>query len=115
MKGKIVAFVLGAPNFESSLKAHYSSLEVKAQTAVDHGAVGVVAFDDPISESIYPFDKEVRDLENPEYRWIDKGGRPNDEQPQLKGGAFLNLSATKALFEGTPHTGDEIFAGVKAG
>ncbi len=115
VKGKIVAFVLGAPNFESSLKAHYSSLEVKAQTAVDHGAVGTVAFDDPISESIYPFDKWVRDLENPEYRWIDKGGRPNDEQPRLKGGALLNLSATKALFEGTPHTGDEIFAGVKAG
>src|SRR6202011_1880845 len=28
-KGKIVAFLFGAPNFESSLKAHYSSGEVK--------------------------------------------------------------------------------------
>jgi hypothetical protein len=114
-KGTIVAFVLGAPNFESSLKAHYSSLEVKAQIAVDHGAVGILALDDPVSEGIYPFDKGVRDLENPEYRYIDKMGRPNDEQPQLRGGAFLSLAATKAIFEGTPHTGDEVFAGAKAG
>ena len=115
VKGKIVAFVLGAPNFESSLKAHYSSLELKAQTAVDHGAIGIIGLDDPISESIYPFAKFVRDTATPEYRWLDKAGHPNDEQPQLKGAAFLSIAATRALFEGTPHTGDEMFAGVKAG
>src|ERR1700686_2460580 len=33
-RGKIVAFVFEAPNFESSLKAHYSSDEVKLRNSV---------------------------------------------------------------------------------
>ena len=115
VKGKIVAFVTGAPNFESSLKAHYSSTEVKAKIAAEHGAVGVLGLDDPVSEAIYPFNKFVRDLINPEYRWIDKEGHPNDEQPELKSAAFLSLAAAKSIFEGAPHTGDEIFAGAKTG
>ena len=47
-KGKIVALIFGAPNFESSLKAHYSSSEVKLRNAVAHGAVGVIFLDDPV-------------------------------------------------------------------
>ena len=50
VKGKIVAVLFEAPNFESSLKAHYSSAEVKAKNAVEHGAVGVIVLTDPILE-----------------------------------------------------------------
>ena len=57
VKGKIVVLAQGAPNFPSSIKAHYSAVEVKAKIAADHGAVGVIAIDDPVSESIYPFAK----------------------------------------------------------
>jgi hypothetical protein len=44
-KGKIVAIMPEAPNFEASLKAHYSSSEVKAANAVAHGAVGMTGID----------------------------------------------------------------------
>src|SRR6202790_4239829 len=102
-KEKIVAFMFGAPNFESSLKAHYSSGEVKAHNAVAHGAVGVIILDDPVLERLYSFKKQVRDLSFPELRWLDKQQRPNDYFPELKGNAFLSLGATRKFFEGGPH------------
>jgi Zn-dependent M28 family amino/carboxypeptidase len=115
VKGKIVALILSAPNFPSSIKAHYSSSEVKAKIAADHGAVGVIVVDDPVTEGIYPFQKFVRDLVNPEFRWLDKEGRPNDYFPQLKAAAFLSLPTTRQFFEGSGHTADEIFKGAKDG
>src|SRR5262249_55321099 len=78
VKGKIVAFLRGAPNFESALKAHYSSSEIKAKAAVAHGAVGGIGLDDPVLEKSYPFEKFARDLAFPEFRWLDKQGKPND-------------------------------------
>jgi hypothetical protein len=114
-KGKIVAFLFGAPNFESSLKAHYSSSEVKLRNAVAHGAVGVIVLDDPVLERLYSFKEQVRDLSFPELRWLDKQQRPNDYFPELKGNAFLSLEATKKFFEGGPHSAEEVFAAMKAG
>jgi hypothetical protein len=114
-KGKIVAFTFGAPNFESSLKAHYSSGEVKAHNAVAHGAVGVIILDDPVLERLYSFKEQVRDLSFPELRWLDKQQRPNDYFSELKGNAFLSLEATKKFFEGSPRSAEEVFAAMRAG
>ncbi|MDQ1411343.1 MAG: hypothetical protein QOJ41_3078 [Acidobacteriaceae bacterium] len=114
-KGKIVAFMFGAPNFESSMKAHYSSGAVKLRNAVAHGAVGVILVDDPVFEGLYSFKEQVRDLSFPELRWLDKQQRPNDYFPELKGNAFLSLEATKKFFEGSPHSAEEVFAAIKAG
>jgi hypothetical protein len=115
VKGKIVAMSQGAPNFPSSIKAHYSAFEVKAKIAADHGAVGIIAIEDPVSEAMYPFAKFVRDLVNPEFRWLDKEGRPNDYLPEIKAGVFLSIDATRQLFEGSGHSADEIFKGAKDG
>jgi hypothetical protein len=114
-KGKIVAMMPEAPNFESSLKAHYSSGEVKAANAVAHGAVGEIVLDDPVLEQLYSFSEQVRDLAFPQLRGLDKQGKPIDYFPELKGGAFLSLEAVKKFFEGSGHTAEEIFAATKAG
>jgi hypothetical protein len=114
-KGKIVALMALAPNFESSLKAHYSSGEVKLRNAAAHGAVGVILLDDPVFEQLYSFKEQVRDLSFPELRWLDKQQRPNDYFPELKGNAFLSLEATKKFFEGSPHSAEEVFAAMKVG
>jgi hypothetical protein len=114
-KGKIVALLAGAPKFESSLKAHYSSSEIKQANAVAHGAVGVIVIDDPVFEQMYSFPKRVRDLITPEYRWLDKQGNPNDYFPQIKCAVLLSMEATRNFFAGSPHTADEIFAAGKAG
>ncbi|MBV9885517.1 MAG: M20/M25/M40 family metallo-hydrolase, partial [Acidobacteria bacterium] len=115
VKGKIVAVAQGAPNFQSSIKAHYSAAEVKAKIAADHGVVGIIFLDDPVAEAIYPFAKFVRDLTNPEFRWLDKDGHPNDYSPQIKAVAYLSIPATRQLLEGSGHSPDEIFKGAKDG
>jgi hypothetical protein len=114
-KGKIVALMLEAPNFESTVKAHYSSFEVKGANAVVHGAVGMILLDDPVFEQIYSFKEMVRDLAFPQLRWLDKQGRPNDYWPELKGNALLNIEAAQKFFEGSGHTAEEVFAAIKAG
>jgi Peptidase family M28/PA domain len=113
--GKIVAMLASAPKFQSAVRAHYSSPETKAGNAVAHGAVGIILIDDPIFEQVYSFDKRVRDLVFPGYRWLDKQGRPNDHFPKLKGVAELSLDATKKFFAGSAHTAEQIFAADKEG
>lgn len=114
-KGKIVAMVSEAPNFESSLKAHYSSFEQKIANAAAHGAVGLIVVDDPVLESLYSFKEQVRDLSRPGLRWLTKEGAPNDYFPQLRGGAILSLEASKQLFVGSGHTPEEVFQAAKEG
>jgi len=114
-KGKIVALMAEAPNFESSLKAHYSSSEVKLSNAVAHGAVGIIFLYDPVFEQLYSFNEQVRDLSFPGLRWLDKQQRPNDYFPELKGSAILSLEAAKKFFAGGPHSAEEVFAAMKGG
>jgi hypothetical protein len=114
-KGKIVAMMFEAPPFESSLKAHYSSFEVKAANAAAHGAVGIIALDDPVMEQLYSYKEQMRDLSFPQLRWLDKQRNPNDYYPQLQGGAFLNMESTRRFFEGSGHTADEVYAAINAG
>jgi Peptidase family M28 len=114
-KGKIVAFVFAAPNFESAVKAHYTSFAVKAANAVAHRAVGVILLYEPVFEKIYPFQEMTRDLAFPHLRWLDKEGRPSDYWPELKGNAVLNLEATKKLLEESGHPAEGVFAAIQAG
>ena len=115
VKGKIVAMVFEAPNFESSLKAHYSSFEQKAANAAAHGAVGLIVVNDPVLEGFYPFKEQVRDLSRPGLRWLTREGVPNDYFPQLRGGAFLSLEASRQLFAASGHTPEEVFQAAKEG
>ncbi|HYW98122.1 MAG TPA: PA domain-containing protein [Candidatus Elarobacter sp.] len=62
-KGKIVALVYGAPpQFEPTIRAHYSSRAVKAANAAAHGAVGTLLLDNPAMEQTYPYKDRVSDL-----------------------------------------------------
>jgi hypothetical protein len=114
-KGKIVAFVRGAPKFDSALKAQYSSMEVKKANAVAHGAVGVISIYDPVAESLYSFHQRASALSFPNMAWLDKENQPNDFFPELKGEAILSLPMAKKFFEGSGHTADEVFAAAKEG
>jgi Peptidase family M28/PA domain len=114
-KGKIVAYIFGAPQFESSLRAHNSSGVVKRRNAVAHGAVGVILVDDPGLEKLYSFAKRVKNLATPEYHWLDSQGRPNDYFPELLAASSLSMEASKKFFEGSGHSADEVYASLSAG
>jgi hypothetical protein len=57
---------------------------------VAHGAVGMILISDPILEEIYPYSMQTRDLDFPQFRWLDKQGKPNDYFPELKGANALS-------------------------
>ena len=113
--GKIVAYFYGAPNFQSSLKAHFSSTEVKSKNAVAHGAVGSLLLFDPVREGMYPFAKVSRDATAAKFRWLNKEKKPNAYFPELKALANISIAESKKLFEGSGHTAEEEFAAAKEG
>jgi hypothetical protein len=113
--GKIVAYVYGAPDFESALKAQYSSAVIKQANAVAHGAVGFIVLYDPRIEAQYSFDHRVSALSFPQMTWLDKDNKPSDYFPELKGAAILSLQAAKKFFEGSGHTAEEVFEAAKKG
>jgi hypothetical protein len=115
-KGKIVAFVPGAPpQFEPTMRAHYSSGAMKAANAAAHGAVGAIVLDSPAIEQIHPFKERVSDLAFPDMRWLDTKGQPNDYFPELRGAVFLSMEATAGVFQGSGKSPEEIFAAAKEG
>jgi hypothetical protein len=115
-KGKIVAFVSGAPpQFEPTMRAHYSSGAVKAANAAAHGAVGAIVLDSPAIEQIHPFKERVSELAFPDMRWLDTKGQPNDYFPELRGAVFLSMEATASVFLRSGKSPEEIFAAAKEG
>jgi hypothetical protein len=115
-RGKIVAFVSGAPpQFEPTMRAHYSSGVMKATNAAAHGAVGAIVLDSPASEQNYPFKERVSDLAFPDMRWLDAKGQPNGYFPELRGAVFLSMEATASVFQGSGKSPEEIFAAAKEG
>ena len=114
-KGKIVALMSGAPDFESSVKAHYSSSQGKLSNAAAHGAAGIITLDSPRMEQLYSFSEQARDLALPQFRWLDKQGNPNNYFPELKGNATLSMRATAQIFAASPHTAEEVYAALRTG
>jgi hypothetical protein len=115
VRGKIVAYVYGAPNFDSALKAQYTSTVVKKANAVAHGAVGFITLFTPQLEERFSFQRFASALAFPQMSWLDKENQPNDYFPELKGAALLSLPEARKFFEGSGHTAEEVFEAAKEG
>ena len=114
-RGKIVALLNGAPDFESSVKAYYTSTAVKASTAAAHGAIGLIALNTPVSEQRYPFAHQVRDSVSPTFNWLDHDGKPDDYVPELKAIVFLSVQGVDKFFAGSGHTANEVLIAARDG
>jgi hypothetical protein len=105
VKGKIVAELWGAPSsLPSAPGAYYSNGFVRAQMAAAHGAVGgLLIFAGPYAERT-PFERLVRFFREPNMRWLDAKGEPNDAVPEIRGLAVLNQTIAAQLFAGAPES-----------
>jgi peptidase M28-like protein len=103
VKGKIVAYLYGAPaKFPSALRAHHSSSTVKAANAASHGAIGIIGIWAGSIAERSPFSRYARHFRYPRVRWLDENGQPNDAQPQLRGGGIISSEVADRMFAGSP-------------
>jgi hypothetical protein len=116
VKGKIVAFLQGAPtSFPASERAHFSSGVQKFREAAARGAVGVINLRTPQAEQILPWTRSVIGAELPGMRWLDRNGKPNDAFPEIKASATLSVSGAEKLFSGESRSWHQILQDQKAG
>jgi hypothetical protein len=116
VKGKIVAFLLGAPPpLPSELQAHLSSTREKLRTAREHGAVGVLFLWTAKDDKRLPWSRVVIGAGFPSMRWLGSDGTPSDTFPEIKSGAGLSQSATEKLFQHAPKSWADVQRDAEAG
>jgi len=105
VRGKIVVELFGAPStFPSAPRAYYSDGYVKAKIAAAHDAIGVIGvWAGPMSERI-PFERLVRFYQEPQLRWLDAAGVPNEAVPEIHASAMVSEKGAAILFQGARKT-----------
>lgn len=110
VEGKIVVALTGRPtSWPSEEGAHLASGSEKSKYAAERGAIGYVTLHTPKREKVRSYTTSLNYLRVPSMKWLDKNDEPHGVQKQFKGGAYLNLSAGKALFANAKQPLEEIF------
>ena len=114
-KGKIVVMVTGAPaSFPSSDRALYSDDVVKARNAAAHGAIGMVEIWAGEVSKNTPWEQIIRFFYQPNMRWLDQNGTPNDYVPEIRAGAFVSQNGADILLTNSGHSFSEAMASLEA-
>jgi Zn-dependent M28 family amino/carboxypeptidase len=110
VKGKVVAYLSGAPAMlPSNERAYYSSGAVKDAEAVKRGAIGTISFTSP-DDPRFRWEVSVATGKQGGYAWVDGQGNPSRGDPALRGSASLNHSGVEALFAGAATPAAAVFA-----
>ena len=110
VKGKVVAYLSGAPaKLPSTERAYYSSGSVKDAEAVKRGAIGTISFTSP-DDPRFRWDVSVATGAQGNYAWVDAAGKPSRGDAALRGSVSLNHSGVAGLFEGASKPPAEVFA-----
>ena len=110
VKGKVVAYLSGAPAMlPSNERAYYSSGAVKEADAAKRGAIGTISFTSP-DDPRFRWDVSVATGKQGGFAWMDAQGNPNRGDASLRGSASLNHSGVEALFAGAPQAPAAVFA-----
>jgi len=108
-RGKIVAVVRGAPpRFSNDERAYYSWSYMKAKTAVEHGAIGILLIRNRHDERMAPWERGVRQSKLPRFEWLEPSGEPHHVFSEILGQASLSRSAAERLFAGAAASLDSV-------
>lgn len=112
VRGKIVVVMSGAPNdWPSSVRAHRSSSLNKLETAVAHGAIGLISFYSPYDEKSFSWPRVIRQYHLGGMYWLDGDGQPHGAPKEILANALLSHDGAAKLFAGTSHTLEEVQRG----
>jgi Zn-dependent M28 family amino/carboxypeptidase len=111
LKGRVAVILNGAPaGFPVDRRAYYASALVKASEFAARGAVGVITIGAPAEDQTPTWERRVALSWVPAMRWVDEQGHPVDAFDAIRGSILTSPQGTAKLFEGAPHTLDEVFA-----
>jgi len=97
--GRIVVLFRGAPaSLPIDQRAHFSSSRTKLETAIAHGAIGVVTLASRDSEKRSPWRRGRRQVEHPTLRWRHPDGTLDGAPPELVLDASFGPSGARKLF-----------------
>ncbi len=109
VRGKIVAMVRGAPaRFSNDERAYYSWSYMKAKTAVEHGAIGIIQIRTRRDDQMARWERSVRQSKLPRFEWLDPGGEPHHVFPEILGQVTLSRPSVVRLFEGAAANLDSV-------
>lgn len=109
--GKIVAFLWGVPSsFSADQHGYYTMLKVKEETAIAHGARGMVVLLPAPKQTVA---RVVRQLDG--FAWLDDAGEPHSLFFGLGWAAWLSAEGAEILFAGAPQSWQEVLTAAKAG
>ena len=108
VKGKIVAFLSGAPaKMSGEERAYLGSGDTKAKTAAERGAVGAITLYTPEMEKMRPFARSVEGFPGTRMTWAraDGSAHVEDKVPTL---ATLSVAGAAKLFAGARTGWDKV-------
>lgn len=102
VRGKIVAFIAGAPSrLPSAERGHYSSARIKLDDAAARGAIGALQLRDATFEQVSPFARNLRESTQPSMSWLDQDQYPNGRRTDIRVVAVLSEAGTRKVLGGS--------------
>lgn len=114
-KDKIVVVFHQAPSkFANNERAYFGRLDTKIQTAVDHGAIGIITIEksDITSKA---WNEIARRLDQGNYKWLDAESKPHNAFEKIKISATINGTTAEKLFLNSGKNIQEVLNLVKSG
>ncbi len=115
-RGKIVVCLYGAPaTFPSTERAYFSDFLTKGQTAVAHGAAGMIFVLPPEEQKRLAWNWIVPQIASGGMRWLQPDGSPHHVFPQLMGPVLMSQHGAEMIFGGASTPLEQVFADARAG
>lgn len=101
VKGKIVAYFLGAPSkLPGEEGAHFQNAGAKLEIARKHGAIGAITLESPLSTKTRPFSVYAGYANRARVGWANADGTGHIPAPGTPGLGMLSLAGAAKLFAG---------------
>jgi Zn-dependent M28 family amino/carboxypeptidase len=114
--GKIAVVLGNAPaRFPNDERAFYASGNEKLGELERRGAVGAIFLGDPENEAKRPWARGAANWRNPAMRRLEPDGRAVDDFPALQVRVNAGVHVAEAIFSGSGHTAEEVFARLEQG
>ncbi len=115
VKGKIVAFLDGAPSrFPTDERAYYSSSRGKVQKALEAGAVGLIGLRTKAGIARNPWDRMMKGVMSPGFSWVDGDGIASTPSAALKGSIAMSKGGGEKLFAHAPQSYENVLEAAEA-